>query len=456
MTQYSMEQLAAYCSQYGFIFQGSGIYGGLANTWDYGPLGTRLKNNIKDAWRDYFIQRRENSYELDSNILMNPRVWEASGHVDSFSDPMLDCRECRSRFRADNLLDDWDAAINADGMTVPEMEQAVSDHKIPCPKCGKHNFTPIRQFNLMFQTERGAAGDSTGTVYLRPENAQGEYVNYLNVLRTMRAKLPFGIGQIGKAFRNEIAPRNFTFRTIEFEQMEYQTFCREGQDEDLYEYYKEYGLSFFRHLGIAAEHLRFHDHEKLAHYAKAACDIEYRFQFGWGEINGTHNRMDFDLRRHQEYSGKTMTVYDEEAGVHYLPYVVESTYGLDRIVLAVLSDALEDEVLPGGETRQVLRLSPALAPYKTAVFPLIRKHHSGKAQEICSQLRRRFMVSYDDTGNIGKRYRRTDAIGTPYAVTVDDNTLTAGTVTVRERDSMKQEIVSLECLEAWLDDKLQV
>lgn len=456
MTQYSMEQLAAYCSRYGFIFQGSEIYGGLANTWDYGPLGTRLKNKIKDAWRYYFIQCRENSYELDSNILMNPRVWEASGHVESFSDPMLDCRECRSRFRADNLLADWDAAINADGMTVPEMEQAVAEDNIPCPKCGKHNFTPIRQFNLMFQTERGAAGGNTGTVYLRPENAQGEYVNYLNVLRTMRARLPFGIGQIGKAFRNEITPRNFTFRTIEFEQMEYQTFCREGQDEELYEYYKEYGMSFFRHLGIAAERLRFHDHEKLAHYAKAACDIEYRFQFGWGEINGTHNRTDFDLRRHQEYSGKAMTVYDGDTGEHYLPYVVESTYGLDRIVLAVLSDALEDETLPGGETRQVLRLNPALAPYQAAVLPLIKKRHGEKAQEICGRLRSRYMVSGDDAGNIGKRYRRADAIGTPYAVTVDDDTLTAGTVTVRTRDSMKQEVVSLERLEAWLDEHLTV
>ena len=406
MKQYTMEHLTAYCNQYGFIYQGSEIYGGLANTWDYGPLGARLKNNIKEAWRYFFIQCRDNSYELDSGILMNSRVWEASGHVENFHDPLLDCRECQARFRADTLLEDWDATVRADGLSLPELDRYIAVHKIPCPRCGKHNFTPVRQFNLMFKTERRARGDSSGTVYLRPENAQGEYINFLNVLRTTRARLPFGIGQIGKAFRNEITPRNFTFRTIEFEQMEYQTFCREGQDEDLYCYYKDYGMAFFRFLGLDDTRLRFHDHEKLAHYARAACDIEYNFSFGWGEINGTHNRTDFDLRRHQECSGRRLLFFDEETKERYLPYVVESTYGLDRIILAVLSDALEDEELPGGDTRQVLRISPFLAPYKVNILPLMKKVHGEKARDLYGCLRKSLMVSYDDTGNIGKRYRR--------------------------------------------------
>ena len=456
MSQYSMEQLVAYCSQYGLIFQGSEIYGGLANTWDYGPLGTRIKNQIKDAWRYFFIQCRRNSYELDSGILMNPRVWEASGHVENFSDPMLDCRGCQARFRADTLVEDWDISAKADAMTIEEMDRFVAERKVPCPKCGKHDFTPIREFNLMFQTERRAKGGGAGTVYLRPENAQGEYINYLNVLRTMRTRLPFGIGQIGKAFRNEITPRNFTFRTIEFEQMEYQTFCRDGQDEQLYDDFKEYGMEFFEYLGIDRSRLRFHDHEKLAHYARAACDIEYCFPFGWGEINGTHNRTDFDLKRHQEFSGKDLTVFDEDSKERYLPFVVESTYGLDRIVLAVLFDALEDEVLPGGESRQILRIAPALAPYKVNVLPLIRKRHSEKAREVYERLAKVYMVSYDETGNIGKRYRRGDAIGTPFAVTIDDHTLTDHTVTVRERDSMEQVVIGLDELAAWLEGRLSL
>ena len=332
----SMEKIVNLCKNRGFIFAGSDIYGGLANTWDYGPLGSRLKNNVKDTWRKRFIQERKSSYEVDADILMHPRVWEASGHVASFSDPLLDCKECKMRFRADNLIDEFNPDAHADGMTKEEMFDYIKANSIPCPHCGKHNFTDIREFNLMFQTFRGVTNDSKNVIYLRPENAQGEYVNYLNVQRTMRAKLPFSIGQIGKAFRNEITPGNFTFRTIEFEQMEFQTFCREGTDTELYEYFKEYGKKYFEDLGIPAEHLRFHDHEKLAHYAKAACDIEFLFPFGWGEINGTHNRTDFDLKRHQEYSGKNLEYLDPETNEKFIPYIIESTYGLDRTVLALL------------------------------------------------------------------------------------------------------------------------
>lgn len=450
-----MDEMMAYCNQYGFIFQGSEIYGGLANTWDYGPLGTRLKNNIKDAWRYYFIQRRDNSYELDSDILMNPAVWRASGHLDSFTDPLLDCKECKTRHRADNLINDFDSTANADAMTQEEMVNFIREKKVPCPKCGKSNFTDIRQFNLMFATQRGVTQDTSNTIYLRPENAQGEYVNFLNVLRTMRTKLPFSIGQIGKAFRNEITPGNFTFRTIEFEQMEYQTFCKQGDDEGLYEYFKNYGIEFFEYIGLTKEHLRFHDHEKLAHYAKAACDIEYLFPFGWGEINGTHNRTDFDLKRHQEFSGKNMEYFDAQTNERYITYVIESTYGLDRLVLAVLFEALIEEELDGGDTRQVLKINPSLAPIKVNVLPLIKKRHAEKAQEVYRELKKCFMVSYDDAGNIGKRYRRGDAIGTPYAVTIDDTTLENGTVTVRERDTMQQVTVSVEELKSYLMDNMR-
>lgn len=455
MRKMSMDEMMAYCNQYGFIFQGSEIYGGLANTWDYGPLGTRLKNNIKDAWRYYFIQRRDNSYELDSDILMNPAVWRASGHLDSFTDPLLDCKECKTRHRADNLINDFDSTADADAMTQEEMVNFIREKKVPCPKCGKSNFTDIRQFNLMFATQRGVTQDTSNTIYLRPENAQGEYVNFFNVLRTMRTKLPFSIGQIGKAFRNEITPGNFTFRTIEFEQMEYQTFCKQGDDEGLYEYFKNYGIEFFEFIGLTKEHLRFHDHEKLAHYAKAACDIEYLFPFGWGEINGTHNRTDFDLKRHQEFSGKNMEYFDAQTNERYITYVIESTYGLDRLVLAVLFEALIEEELDGGDTRQVLKINPSLAPIKVNVLPLIKKRHAEKAQEVYRELKKCFMVSYDDAGNIGKRYRRGDAIGTPYAVTIDDTTLENGTVTVRERDTMQQVTVSIEELKSYLMDNMR-
>ena len=451
-----MEDMVAYCNQYGFIFQGSEIYGGLANTWDYGPLGTRLKNNIKDAWRYFFIQSRDNSFELDSDILMNPTVWKASGHLDSFSDPLLDCKECKTRHRADNLIGDFDENAKADGMTTEEMIQFIRENNIPCPKCGKSNFTDIRQFNLMFATERGVTQGSTNTIYLRPENAQGEYVNFLNVQRTMRAKLPFGIGQIGKAFRNEITPGNFTFRTIEFEQMEYQTFCKKGTDEELYDFFKNYGLKFFNLIGLPSDHLRFHDHEKLAHYAKAACDIEYLFPFGWGEINGTHNRTDFDLSRHVEFSGKRLDYIDLITNEKFIPYIIESTYGVDRLVLAVLFEALEEEELESGDTRLLLKISPALAPIKLNVLPVMKKKHGEKAMEIYNSVKKHFMATYDDAGNIGRRYRRGDAIGTPFAISIDDDTLNDGIVTLRERDSMQQIRIKIEELVDYINEKTKL
>ena len=455
MNNLSMEKMVNLCKQYGFIFQGSEIYGGLANTWDYGPLGSRLKNNIKDAWRKRFIQERMNSYEIDADILMHPRVWEASGHVSSFSDPLLDCKECKTRHRADNLIDDFDSNAHADGMTQEEMINYIKEHKVPCPKCGKSNFTDIRQFNLMFQTYRGVTNDAKSVVYLRPENAQGEYVNFLNVQRSMRAKLPFSIGQIGKAFRNEITPGNFTFRTIEFEQMEFQTFCKEGTDSEIYNYFKEYGKKFFMDLGLKEEDLRFHDHEKLAHYAKEACDIEYKFPFGWGEINGTHNRTNFDLSRHQEYSGESQTYLDPDTNEKYIPYIIESTYGLDRTFLAVMFAAYHEDTLDDGTTREVLSLNPSLAPYKVAVLPLIKKLHSAKALEVYEKLSKHFMTNYDEAGNIGKRYRRNDVIGTPFCITIDDETINNNTVTLRDRDTMEQITINLDEVVDYVNEKLK-
>ncbi len=449
-----MEKIVNLCKQYGFIFQGSEIYGGLANTWDYGPLGTRLKNNVKDAWRKRFIQERPSSYELDADILMHPRVWEASGHVGGFNDPLIDCKECKTRYRADNLISDFDKTVNVDKMTQVEMIAYINEHKVKCPRCGKTNFTDIRQFNLMFETYRGVTNDSKNIVYLRPENAQGEYVNFLNVQRSMRARIPFGVGQIGKAFRNEITPGNFTFRTIEFEQMEYQTFCKEGTDTQIYNYFKDFGKKFYLDLGISEDHLRYHDHDKLAHYAKAACDIEYLFPFGWGEVNGTHNRTNFDLTRHQEYSSISQEYLDPETNEKYIPYVIESTYGLDRTVLAILCEAYDEEKLEDGSVREVLRLKPFLSPYKVAILPLIKKNHSDKALQLYNELSKQFMCAYDESANIGKRYRRQDVIGTPFAITVDDDTLNNNTVTVRDRDTMKQEVIKLEDLKKYIENKI--
>ena len=453
MEELTMEKLVNYCKQYGFIFQGSEIYGGLANTWDYGPLGARLKNNLKDAWRKRFIQERDNAYELDADILMHPKVWEASGHVGSFSDPLIDCKGCKMRHRADNLVNDYTKSSIGDSMNEEQLIQYIRENHIPCPNCGENDFTDIRQFNLMFETNRGVIKDSKSVIYLRPENAQGEYVNYLNVLRSMRCKLPFSIGQIGKAFRNEITPGNFTFRTIEFEQMEYQTFCKEGDDSKLYEFFKEYGRKFYIDLGISEDRLRFHDHEKLAHYAKAACDIEYLFPFGWGEINGTHNRTNFDLTRHQEYSGVSQEYFDQDTNEKYIPYIIESTYGLDRSVLAILFNSYYTEEIDG-EIREVMRFHPFLAPYKVTILPLIKKYHGNKATEIYHQLQKSFMCSYDDSGNIGKRYRRSDIIGTPFAITIDDDTLNNGTVTVRDRDTMQQVVMKVSDIEEYIKERV--
>ena len=451
----TMDKITALCKNRGFIFAGSEIYDGLANTWDYGPLGARLKNNVKDTWRKRFIQERKSSYEVDADILMHPRVWEASGHVASFSDPLLDCKECKTRHRADNLIEAFDPEAHPDAMTKAEMFEYIKAHSIPCPKCGKHNFTDIREFNLMFQTFRGVTNDSKSVIYLRPENAQGEYVNYLNVQRSMRAKLPFSIGQIGKAFRNEITPGNFTFRTIEFEQMEFQTFCKEGTDVELYDYFKEYGRKYFEDLGIAPENLRFHDHEKLAHYAKAACDIEFLFPFGWGEINGTHNRTNFDLTRHQEYSGKNLTYLDPETNERFIPYIIESTYGLDRTVLALLCEAYDEEVIDAekNDVRTVLHLKPAIAPYKCAVLPLAKKL-SDEALKVYEMLSKNFMTDFDETGSIGKRYRREDEIGTPYCITFDFDSLEDGCVTVRDRDSMEQVRIKIDELTDYIAQRI--
>ncbi len=455
MSNIKMDEMVSFCKQYGFIFQGSEIYGGLANTWDYGPLGSRLKNNIKDAWRKRFIQERNNAYEVDADILMHPKVWEASGHISSFSDPLVDCRECKTRHRADNLINDYSNSSLGDKLSKEEMISYIKENKVPCPKCGKSNFTDIREFNLMFQTYRGVTEDSKNVIYLRPENAQGEYVNFLNVQRTMRTKLPFSIGQIGKAFRNEITPGNFTFRTIEFEQMEYQTFCKKGEDEKLYEYFKEYGKKFYEDLGINPEKLRFHDHEKLAHYAKAACDIEYEFPFGFGEINGTHNRTDFDLTRHEEYSKVSQEYLDPDTNEKYIPYIIESTYGLDRTVLAVLFDAYHKEILENNEEREVLKLHPYLSPYKVCILPLVKKYHKDKATEIYEKLSKEFMTTYDESGSIGKRYRRQDAIGTPFCITIDDDTLNNNTVTIRNRDTMEQITLNLEEVTEYVNSKIK-
>ena len=456
MENLTMDKIVNVCKQYGFIFQGSEIYGGLANTWDYGPLGVELKNNIKKAWWKRFIEESPNSYGLDAAILMNPEVWVASGHVSSFSDPLIDCKKCKSRARADKLIEEFtDGKETGDGWSNEKLEDFIKENKIKCPKCGASDFTNIRQFNLLFETHMGVTEDTKNKVYLRGETAQGIFVNFQNVQRTMRAKIPFGIGQIGKAFRNEITPGNFTFRTIEFEQMEHQLFCKPGEDMPIYEHYKEYAKKFFMDLGLPEEKLRFHDHDKLVFYASAACDIEYKFPFGFGEINGTHDRTNYDLSQHQEYSGKSMEYLDPETNEKYIPYVVESTVGLDRTVLAVLCEAYDEETLDDGSTREVMRLKPYLAPYKVAVLPLVKKFHKEKAEEIYRMLSKRFMCTYDETGNIGKRYRREDAIGTPFCITIDDETINNGVVTVRDRDTMAQITLNVDEIVDYINDEIE-
>lgn len=452
----SMEQLVAFCKEKGFIFAGSEIYGGLANAWDYGSLGVELKNNLKKFWWKTFVQESENSHGVDAAILMNPKVWEASGHLESFTDPLMDCKECKTRFRADTLIKGFSKGnVNPDEMTNEQMEEYIEQNNVLCPLCKKHNFTPIRQFNLMFSTFRGVVKESQNIIYLRPETAQGEYVNFLNVQRSLRLKIPFGIGQIGKAFRNEITPGNFTFRTIEFEQMEHQWFCKSGEDEKYYEEYKQKAYDFYIKLGIKPENLKFHEHEKLAHYAKSACDIYFNFPFGFDEINGIHNRTDFDLTRHEKFSQKSMQYQDPVTNEKYTPYVIEASFGADRIALALLLQAYEIEELPDKTTREVLRFKPFMAPFKVAVLPLIKKTHAEKSQSVYKMLCKDFRTFYDETASIGKRYRRQDCIGTPFCVCVDDETLKNGTVTVRERDSMLQEVVSLENLNSYLKSKIE-
>lgn len=453
MEELTMEKLVAFCKQHGFIYQGSEIYGGLANTWDYGPLGSRMQNNLKDAWRKRFIQEKRNAYEVDPSILMHPKVWEASGHVGSFSDPLIDCKSCKTRHRADKLLEDF-GIEGADALSNEEMVQMIKDKKIACPKCGKVDYTDIREFSLMFETYRGVTEDSKIKIYLRPENAQGEYVNFLNVLRTSRTKLPFSIGQIGKAFRNEITPGNFIFRTVEFEQMEYQTFCKEGNDVEIYEFYKKFGKQFYMDLGILEDKLRYHDHDKLAFYAKAACDIQYKFPWGFDEINGTHNRTNYDLSRHQEYSKVNMQYLDPETNEKYIPFIIESTYGVGRSLLALLCEAYHVEQLEN-DTREVLKLHPYIAPYKVAVLPLLKKYHSEKAEELFELFSKNFMTTYDEAASIGKRYRRQDAIGTPFCITIDDETINNNTVTIRDRDTMEQITLTIEEAIEYVNKKIK-
>ncbi len=451
----TMDKLVNLCKGRGIIYPGSEIYGGMGNTWDYGPVGVEIKNNIKRAWWKRFVQESENSYGIDAAILMNSRVWDASGHTTSFSDPKMDCKFCKTRHRADNLIEAHSKGkVNPDTMTNEEMEEYIRVHHVTCPKCGKSDFTPIRTFNLMFETSRGVTEEGQNTIYLRPETAQGEFVNFLNVQRTTRAKVPFGIGQIGKAFRNEITPGNFIFRTIEFEQMEHQWFCKKGTDGEWYEYFKKAAWDFLVDLGFDPSHLRYKDHDKLAHYAKAACDIQYLFPIGWSELNGIHNRTDYDLGRHSEFSGKNMEYADPTTGEKYIPYVIEYSIGADRLMLAALTEAYDEETLENGETRVVMHFSPAIAAYKAAVLPL-QKNLSEGARALYKKLSKSFMCTYDEAGSIGKRYRRQDEIGTPFCVTVDFDTEKDGTVTVRDRDSMEQIRISADKLEGYIAEKIK-
>lgn len=435
-----MEELVNFCKQYGFIFQGSEIYGGLSNTWDYGPLGVELKNNIRKFWWKKFVQENPYNYGLDAAILMNPEVWVASGHVASFSDPLIDCKRCKSRHRADKLIEEFTGGVETgDGWSNEKIENYITEKHIVCPECGACDFTPIRKFNLLFETHQGVTEDSKSKVYLRGETAQGMFVNFQNAQRSMRAKVPFGICQTGKSFRNEITPGNFTFRTREFEQMEMEFFCKPGTDLEWFGYWKNACLDFLKDLGLKKENLRYRDHEKeeLSFYSKATTDIEYRYPFGWGELWGIADRTDYDLGVHMEHSKEDLRYLDPETNEKYLPYVVEPAVGLDRMVLAVLSDSFTKEMLDTDE-RLVLKLNPILAPYKVAILPLIKKHHAELAMEIYGELSSSFMCSYDESGSIGKRYRRSDAIGTPFCITIDDETLKNGTVTIRDRDTTEQ------------------
>ena len=458
MEKITMDDLVNYSKQYGFVFQGSEIYGGLANSFDFGPLGTELKNNIKKAWMKKFVEEDINNVKLDSAILMNPKVWEASGHLSTFADPLIDCRECKSRYRADKVIEDYTKGeITGDGMSNEELINYINEHNIVCPKCGKLNYTDIRQFNLMFKTFQGVTEDSKNTIYLRPETAQGIFTNFMNVQRSMRLKVPFGIGQIGKSFRNEITPGNFIFRVREFEQMELEFFCKPGTELEWFNYYKNACFNFLLSLGIKKENLRMRDHskEELCFYSNATTDIEYNFPFGFGELWGIASRTDYDLKQHTKFSGENLSYLDPETNERYVPYVIEPSLGVERLFLTILSDAYTKEELENGEVREVLKIHPFLAPYKVCILPLIEKNHSSKAMEVYKNLCSHFPVSYDESGNIGKRYRRSDAIGTPFAITIDDNTINDNTVTVRDRDTMKQEVVNIDDLVNYIEEKIK-
>ena len=457
-----MEKIVALAKARGFVYPGSEIYGGLANTWDYGPLGVELKNNVKKAWWDAFIAKNPYNVGMDSAILMNPETWVATGHVGSFSDPMMDCKACKARFRADKLIEDYmfenglTPETPLDGWTNEEMEQYIAEKGIVCPTCGKNDFTGIRQFNLMFKTFQGVTEDATSTVYLRPETAQGIFVNFKNVQRTTRKKIPFGIGQIGKSFRNEITPGNFTFRTREFEQMELEFFCEPGTDLEWYKYWKEFCFNWLLRLNIKEENLRLRDHspEELAFYSRGTSDIEYTFPFGWGELWGIADRTDYDLMRHQEHAKADMTYFDQQQNKKYVPYCVEPSLGADRVTLAFLCEAYDEEQVGENDVRTVLHFHPALAPVKMAVLPLSKKLGE-KAEKLYSMLAEHYNVEYDDAGSIGKRYRRQDEIGTPFCLTVDFDTLEDGCVTIRHRDSMEQERIAIDQLLNYFSDKFR-
>ena len=456
----SMETLVALCKNRGIIYPGSEIYGGLANTWDYGPLGNEIKNNVKNAWRKKFIQEQKNVVGLDAAILMNPETWVASGHVGGFSDPLIDCKECKTRHRADKLIEEWAHEkgndMIADGMSEEELTKFIEENKIPCPNCGKTNFTGIRKFNLMFKTYQGVTEGATSEIYLRPETAQGIFVDFKNVLRTSRKKMPMGIAQIGKAFRNEITPGNFTFRTREFEQMEMEFFCKPGTDLEWFKYWKDYSEKWLLDLGMKKENIRLRDHseDELVFYSKATTDIEFKFPFGWGELWGIADRTDYDLSRHMEHSKQDLTYQDPETHEKYIPYVIEPSLGADRVVLAFLCNSYEEQEIAEGDTRTVLHLHQALAPYKVAVLPLSKKL-SDKANEVYDRLSKKFMCDYDEAGSIGKRYRREDEIGTPYCVTIDFDTLEDEAVTIRDRDTMEQVRIKIDELENWIEEKIE-
>ena len=459
MDKIKMEDIVNYSKTYGYVFQGSEIYGGLSNSWDYGPLGRDLKENIKKAWYQKFIQENIYNVGLDSAILMNPEVWVASGHVTNFNDPLIDCKKCKARHRADKLVEEFTKGKETgDGWTNEELENFIKDNNITCPTCGSSDFTPIRKFNLLFETKLGVTEDAKSTVYLRGETAQGIFVNFNNVQRAMRLKVPFGIGQIGKSFRNEITPGNFIFRVREFEQMELEFFCKPNTDLEWFGFYKNACLDFLKTIGLKKENLRYRDHKKeeLSFYSKATTDIEYLYPMGWGELWGIADRTDYDLGVHMEHSKVDMRYLDPETNEKYLPYVVEPSVGVDRLFLAVLCDAYEKETLENGETREILHLLPALAPIKASILPLIKKTHSERAKEVYSILCSEFSVSYDETGSIGKRYRRSDAVGTPFAITIDDETLENNIVTVRERDTMEQIKLPISELKQYILERIKL